>query len=471
MVTYGRELLAQAPEQLLGVIERQARALLTQQEELMAYQQQVEALQRQVKELEAKAAIGKVAPFRREESKRVGAPKRSGRKGGHQGQWRVCPPPREDDEHIEVLLEECPDCGNALERSGERAIEQTIIEAPVVKARVIRLKTYRNKCEHCHKQVQSRHPLQVSVATGAAGTHLGPRALGLAAALNKDLKLTMRKSCKVLEALLGIELSAGGLSQAMARVAGRLEGEYDKTLEQLRNSEVIHTDETGWWVGGPGYTLWVFTNDDATYYRIALHRTREEAKAVLGEHFKGVLVSDCLNIYDGIDGEQQKCYAHHLKALSEALKSEAGKASSYLLELRTLLHTAMVLKKLQPDLSEDLMQQFRFTVEAKFEKLLGSPRVGDHPQAVQEEKIRMRLYKQQDHLLTFLDYPQVEATNNLAERQLRPAVISRKLSCGNKTDRGATTWAILASLAATCEQRGDSFVEQVAHAMVLDNAA
>lgn len=215
----------------------------------------------------------------------------------------------------------------------------------------------------------------------------------------------------------------------------------------------------------------MFTNEDATYYRIALHRTRAEAKAVLGEHFKGVLVSDCLNVYDGIDGKQQKCYAHHLKALSEALKSEAGKASSYLLELRTLLHTAMVLKKLQPDLSEDLMQQFRSTVEAKFEKLLGSPRVGDHPQAVQEEKIRMRLYKQKDHLLTFLDYPKVEATNNLAERQLRPAVISRKLSCGNKTDRGATTWAILASLAATCEQRGDSFVEQVAHAMVLDNAA
>jgi transposase len=239
-------MLAQAPEQLLGVIERQARALITQQQELSAYQQQVEALQRQVKELEAKAAIGRVAPFRREESKRARQPKRSGRKGGHQGQWRVCPPPSADDEHIEVLLEACPDCGNALERSGERAIEQTIIEAPVVKARVIRLKTYRNECEHCCKQVESRHPLQVSTATGAAGTHLGPRALGLAAALNKDLKLTMRKSCKVLKALLGIELSPGGLSQAMARVAGRLEGEYDKTLAQLRDSEVIHTDETGW---------------------------------------------------------------------------------------------------------------------------------------------------------------------------------------------------------------------------------
>jgi hypothetical protein len=81
------------------------------------------------------------------------------------------------------------------------------------------------------------------------------------------------------------------------------------------------------------------------------------------------------------------------------------------------------------------------------------------------------LAKQQDHLLTFLDYPAVDATHNLAERPLRPAVISRKLSCGDKTLSGATTWSVLASLAATCQQRGDLFDERVAQAMVLKNRA
>ena len=61
----------------------------------------------------------------------------------------------------------------------------------------------------------------------------------------------------------------------------------------------------------------------------------------------------------------------------------------------------------------------------------------------------------------------VEATNNRAERQLRPAVISRKISCGNKTEQGANTWAVLVSLAATAAQKGDSFIAQVAQAMVL----
>ncbi|MDQ3414747.1 MAG: transposase, partial [Verrucomicrobiota bacterium] len=52
-----------------------------------------------------------------------------------------------------------------------------------------------------------------------------------------------------------------------------------------------------------------------------------------------------------------------------------------------------------------------------------------------------------------------DATNNLAERQLRPAVIRRKLSCGNKTRRGARTFEVLTSLAATCRQRKEDFLQ------------
>ncbi len=48
------------------------------------------------------------------------------------------------------------------------------------------------------------------------------------------------------------------------------------------------------------------------------------------------------------------------------------------------------------------------------------------------------LNKQRDHLFTFLDHEGVDATNNLAERQLRPAVIARKISCGNKTPKPDT---------------------------------
>ena len=106
--------------------------------------------------------------------------------------------------------------------------------------------------------------------------------------------------------------------------------------------------------------------------------------------------------------------------------------------------------------------QRRQALEQRAQELLSQSRGG------LEEKVRLRLFKQCDHLFTFLDNPDVEATNNLAERQLRPAVIARKLSCGNKTHRGARTWEILASLAATCTQRAESFAQMVSDAALLN---
>jgi transposase len=469
VVALGRQWLVEEPEQLLKHFKRQAEQLLVLRAELSECQADLQASRAELQVLQAEAHLGQVAPFRRTREAPSKPRQRPGRKPGHRGAWRRSPAPAATDEPIDVALVACPECGEALPEAGQRAIEQTILEFPVIQPRVIRLRTYRSQCGHCQQSVASRHPLQVSQATGAAGTHLGPRALGLAAALNKDLKLPMRKTCRILREMFGLELSPGGLAQALERVATSLQGAYDESLETLRQSQVIHTDETGWWVGGPGYTLWVFTNPTTTYYRVVEHRDRATAKAILSDAFEGVLVSDCLSVYDGLDGVQQKCYAHHLKALSKALKSEAGQGSNYLLELRTLLHTALVLKRLAPDLDVAHQQRSRDFLETRFAQLLAQPRPPDTPQGRQEEKIRQRLAKQQDHLLTFLDYPEVDATNNLAERQLRPAVISRKLSCGNKTQQGATTWSVLASLAATAQQRGDSFIEQVAHAMMLQN--
>nr|WP_255538092.1 transposase [Halomicronema sp. CCY15110] len=75
-------------------------------------------------------------------------------------------------------------------------------------------------------------------------------------------------------------------------------------------------------------------------------------------------------------------------------------------------------------------------------------------------------------MLPFLDDPEVDAMNNLAEQQLRPAIINRKLYCGNPPPAGANPRSALVSLAATCHHRlGDSFIEQVAELVLKNRAA
>ena len=436
-----------AAEQILQLTLENVRL----QRELEAARAQISKQDERWEEVQ-RQAHRQAAPFRRPENERSPQPARPGRKPGHAGFYR--PKPAQVDEHLRVNLESCPHCQGPV--SQKQSLTQYIEEIPVVRPRVTELITEAGWCERCQREVCSAHPLQVSRATGAAGVQLGPRALGLACDLNKAKGLSMRKTVAVLQDHFGLKLTAGGLALLVQRVGRKLQPDYDQVAVQLRQSAVVHADETSWWVGGPGWWLWVFTTPTLTFYVVVQSRGAAVAREVLADKFAGVLVSDCLAIYDDLNPLQQKCYSHHLKAVSEACQIHPQQGDGYLLEVQALLRTGLWLKALQAGADARRFAICLGSLRSRAHTLLDSPRA-----QVQEEKVRKRLWKQRDHLFTFLERAEVPATNNLAERQLRPAVIARKVSCGNKTSKGAQAWQVLASMAATCRQKGSSFIQFV----------
>jgi len=105
--------------------------------------------------------------------------------------------------------------------------DQIQIDLPQVKPLVTRFRTESGYCPNCQKWVRSRHPEQLSQASGAAGVCLGPRAMALAADLKHRLGIPYRKITELLEITFGLEVTAGGLCQADARLpvcrqAGRI---------------------------------------------------------------------------------------------------------------------------------------------------------------------------------------------------------------------------------------------------------
>ncbi len=64
-------------------------------------------------------------------------------------------------------------------------------------------------------------------------------------------------------------------------------------------------------------------------------------------------------------------------------------------------------------------------------------------------------------LYTFIERGS-EATNNNAEREIRPAVLMRKTSYGNRSSQGSRNQEILMTGVRTCAKRGINFVETVA---------
>ena len=85
-------------------------------------------------------------------------------------------------------------------------------------------------------------------------------------------------------------------------------------------SRLVHTDDTGWRVGGEPAFLMAFETDEATVYQVRARHRNEEVREVVPSDYGGVMVTDRGRSYDAqaLSGvKQQKCLAHVLRSISE----------------------------------------------------------------------------------------------------------------------------------------------------------
>jgi transposase len=92
----------------------------------------------------------------------------------------------------------------------------------------------------------------------------------------------MRTTCQVVDQLVGLRLTPGGLAQLVQRVGRKAEAPYEALVLDLRAAEATFVDETSWYMGAPGYWLWVFTTTTETVYRVESRRGREVVTDTLG---------------------------------------------------------------------------------------------------------------------------------------------------------------------------------------------
>jgi transposase len=123
--------------------------------------------------------------------------------------------------------------------------EQFVVDIPPVEPKITRYVTYSGYCSCCQQRVRSRHPEQISDASGAAGVVVGPRAKALAADMKHRLGLSYGKICDLLNDAFGLRVSRGGWYQADVRLADQAQPVYEELAETFRDSAVVHVDETG----------------------------------------------------------------------------------------------------------------------------------------------------------------------------------------------------------------------------------
>jgi len=436
---------ASSKDQRIADLEQKLSQVVALNERL---QKQVALLQAEIEELK-RTGKRQATPFARRSH--VAHPRRPGRKAG-QGKFvqRAKPSPQEVSETKVARLHGCPDCGGKLQEIHKQ--EQFEVDLPEVKPQITRFVTYSGYCAICKKRVRSRHPDQTSLASGAAGVVVGPRAKAFAADLKHRLGVSYGKVSEVLNDAFDLQVSRSGWCQADQKLAETARPVYEQLVELVRQCSVVHADETGWRIDTMSAWLWVFTNREATVYAIRDNRSSDVVVEILGQEFKGILASDCFLAYDDRrlkDWLKQKCLAHLLTDLKEMKESKTGRALHFARQLTTLLQEALTLKAEKPRLDPFTFYQRSQILEAQLDTLISSKRkLKDRENA----RFARRLRKHRAHLLRFLYVDELEATNNQAERMLRPAVITRKTNGCNRTRQGADAHAILSSVLVTCRQ-------------------
>jgi transposase len=269
-------------------------------------------IERLTRALEAAHRAGKrqAAPF----SKGAPAPQphRPGRRPGRRhGRHAHRQPPATIDERLDVPLpDQCPHCGNGVIEI--RIATQIQEDLPIVRPQVRQFDVHVGRCAQCGRRVQGRHPLQTSDALGAASTHLGPHAVALMVLLNKQLGLSHGKIVALLRDWFGLRVRPSGVTHALHRAARQAAPTYHVLREQVRGSPMVSPDETSWKVGGQLWWLWVFATARTVVYAIQHGRGFDEAAAVLGVEFSGVLVRDGRAPYRQFDqAAHQTCLAHY----------------------------------------------------------------------------------------------------------------------------------------------------------------
>jgi len=419
-------------EKVMAVAEAEIEKL---RQETQKLQEENKSLRYQLKQMLGKIFKPQIKPASDVSCSRRGAPR------GHRGNSRRRP--EEISEFIDIYPDKCDKCGAAIQTGYEGNFDEHVVEDIEIKKRVTCYRLHYGYCKRCQKAVRAEGPVnpndRIGVQARAVGGYL------------RYLGLTYRKAARLFKDVFDLNLSHPSFMAFNTEQAQNGAPLYEAIKQSIRHSPYVNADEIGWRVDGDNYWLWVFANKDAALYHIDESRGGKVVSNILGEKYQGVLGSDFYSGYNGLDARaKQRCLGHLLSEIKKIQEKNQFAPQSidgiFCHELKTVLKQLIDVRNRHREGAGllDALASAKDWAIPEMTDLLSSPIEHEDTQ-----RLRNRIIRHNQEMFIFLDDPTIEPTNNRAERQLRPMVIMRKLTFGNRSDLGALNQAVIMSIAET----------------------
>lgn len=327
----------------------------------------------------------------------------------------------------------CGKCHELLKRVNsikEKTLIDIVINPQTVK---LILQSERQWCQKCKREINACHPQSLPF------TEYGLNTFMMIMILRFKSHSSFKNITDVLSISHGLSLSKSNISNILSQAKKYLNSRYEKLIKEVRKSNIMYNDETGWLVNGRSAWMWITANKDTTVYFAAESRGGGIMEELYG-------TSKAYSMHDGLASyakaiPQNKtlyCWAHVLRFAFE----ETFAARKYSVEyyFRKKLVDIYHLKDRYPNLKKNELFSF---LKGELDKL-----ISQRSKLNSINKIQRRLIEQREGLIRALvETP--DGTNNLAERELRPMVINKRISNGSNTFSGMETTAVLGSVIQT----------------------
>jgi transposase len=358
----------------------------------------------------------------------------------------------EPDVSLPHAVDICPQCGHPLTGGWEASTRDTLV-FPQDPVQVVRHICWARRCGCCGTVVVGKPD---PVEHGLVGQHLvDARGMTLIAYWHIVCRMPLRIIQQLLFLLYACSLSLGALRYILDDVAQRGTVDYEFLRDEIRQSEVVHMDETGWREDGKNGYVWAAVTKLTRYFERHGTRSGQVPQTLLGEAFCGIVVCDGYKGYDPLACQLQRCWVHLLRKGQEIKTRypDATEAHAWVDELTALYREARALVALPhyPTEPEAIRQGYRQTFEQRVLTHVSSQR-----DSTIKEQARLAKFLTQysNELFVFVHYPEVCSENNPAERGVRPLVITRKVCGGTRSAQGSKTKMTLQSLFQTLQARG-----------------
>jgi len=400
-----------------------------------------------------------VPPYEKPPAPKSKKKRKRGGQQGHPGRRRN--PPPEPDRVRNQRLKDCPDCGRRLQRTGEtrERITEDIPEdlKPIITKDII----HRDYCPNCKKRVEPKPPDVLPRCT------LGNRTLVFSALLHFLQGLTISQIVDTFNFHLRLKITSGGLVQMWHRLAEILFQWYEQIHQESLESARLNADETGWRVNGKTHWLWCFAGVDTVYFMIDRSRGSPALQKFFVKHFEGTLITDFWSPYDAVScADRQKCWPHLLRDMAsvDEKHGEDAEWASFARRMVRVYRDARKLHGVREAMEEEAYEIAILRLERRLINL--GTEQWSHADA---KRLAKRAFKYSSELLTFLWHEDVASDNNGGERAIRPAVMIRKNSYANQSERGALTQSVLMTIFRTLRLRGLQPIDTILTALATYN--